>query len=531
MTTDLRPDEAAQDHPRRRRRALPLELISLSFLLCGAALLGAVAVGSSTAAFVVVLLAAALPMVNARPVTWIGLAITVSWTSRLLTVNGLAPRLLDFMDFPLVVVACLVSVLSYLRRGGRSSRSEVRIFRWLSLVAVVIAVSWAFNDAAEPLRLLGGWTLALEPFLYLVALLLAPMSGRERRGLLGLTAVLLCGQLGFSLWQIAHGAVADSVKGSLFAAGAGHHVSAGGLALGFFLLIGLRAPRRYVVPYGAVALAVIVIADAKQVLFVLPAALLVLFVSNVRGRSASAVFGGLVTGLLVAAAAGYALLTYQASSAAFDFIDRAATNRTGKVAVVGALWQDIDSTAPSLVFGLGPGESVSRFSYLTTPGLLKAGSPVAALGLHESRGAARYDEIAFSGPFTGESSFTSAQSSGLGILGDYGLAGLVTFAGLIWAVVSGVRREAIEGLRAAALASWSLLLPLAVVFDWLEQPPFTLAVMMVTGLALRRSATLEPDSRVSLIVWLARGRRRLPSRRRRGPHGGRAGRGVERGRS
>jgi len=511
---------------------VPLELISLIFLLCGAVLLGAVAGGNSTAAFAVVLLAAALPMVNARPITWIGLAITVSWTSRLLTVNGLAPRLLDFMDFPLVVAAALVSVVSFLGRGDRLSPSQLRICRWLSLVAVVIAVSWAFNDGSEPLRLVGGWTLALEPFLLLVALLTAPMSKRERRGLLGLTAALLCGQLVFSLWQIAHGAVADSVKGSLFAAGAGHHVSAGGLAIGFFLLVGLRAQRRYVVPYGVVALAVMVTADAKQVLFVLPAALLVLFVSNVRGRAASAVLGGLVTGLAMAAAAGYALLTYQASSAAFDFIDRAATNRTGKVAVADALWKDINSSAPSLVFGLGPGESVSRFSYLTTPGLLKAGSPVSVLGLHPSRGAARYDEIAFAGPFTGESSFTSGQSSGLGILGDYGLTGLAAFAGLIWAVIVAVRREATEGLRAAALASWTLLLPLAVVFDWLEQPPFTLAVMMVTGLALRPRATLDPDSRVSLIAWLSRGRRRRPhARSRRDPRGEPAGHGVEPGRS
>ncbi|MGH2885890.1 MAG: hypothetical protein ACRDPA_24885, partial [Solirubrobacteraceae bacterium] len=60
------------------------------------------------------------------------------------------------------------------------------------------------------------------------------------------------------------------------------------------------------------------------------------------------------------------------------------------------------------------------------------------------------------------------------------------------AVIGALLRAEDRRLRSSALASWALLLPLAVVFDWLEQPPFTLAVMLITGLALRGESSFDP---------------------------------------
>jgi len=468
-------------------------LLIIVALLAFAAVLGANATSNTTLVFAAVMLAAALPLINGRPVTWIALAITVSWTSRLLTVTGSAPRFLDFMDFPLVLVAFVFAGVRYLDSDRRLTPAQRKIGRRLLLVTVVIALSWAFNDLAEPQRLVAGWVLALEPFLLLVAVMITPMTVRERRMLVVLTASLLCLQLPFSLGQILGGGTADSVKGTLLAAGAGHHVSAGGLAIGFFILAKQRVPKLLAAAFGALALFVAVVADAKQVLFVLPLALLVLGISGRKRRTGASLVGGLAAGAIMATVSVYALLSYQASSTALDFVDRSTTNQTGKVAVAQTLWGDISGSAVGLVFGLGPGETVSRFSFLTTPALLKEGSPVTLLGLDPSRGAERYDDIAFSGPFTGESSFTSAQSSALGILGDYGLAGVVAFGALVLAVIGALRRAEDRRLRSSALASWALLLPLAIVFDWLEQPPFTLAVMLITGLALRQESSLDPE--------------------------------------
>lgn len=475
--------------PRNARR-----LGAAAALLTVAAVLGVNATSNTTLVFATVVLISALPLINSRPVTWIALAVALPWTSRLLTTIGGAPRFLDFMDFPLVLVAFLFAGVRYLDSDRRLTPAQRKIGRRVLIVAVVIALSWAFNDLAEPQRLVAAWVLALEPFLLLMAIVVAPMTVRERRMLLVLTTTLLCGQLAFSLMEILSGARSDAVKGTLLSAGAGHHVSAGGLALGFFILAKQRVPKLLTAAYGALALFVMVVSDAKQVLFVLPLALLVLGMSGwKRGRGASMV-GGLLAGVVMAGTAVYALLTYQASTTAFHFIDRAAANDTGKFAVAQALWTDVSSSAAGLVFGLGPGETVSRFAFLTTPGMFKTGSPVALLGLHESRGAKHYDAIAFSGPFTGKSSFTSAQSSALGILGDYGLAGVLAVGALILVVIGALRRAEDRRLRSSALASWTLLLPLAVVFDWLEQPPFTLAVVVITGLALRGNSSLVPSS-------------------------------------
>ena len=46
------------------------------------------------------------------------------------------------------------------------------------------------------------------------------------------------------------------------------------------------------------------------------------------------------------------------------------------------------------------------------------------------------------------------------------------------------RQGRVSHLASAALAGWAMVLPLAAVFDWLEQPPFTLILATVTGLAL-----------------------------------------------
>lgn len=487
----------------------PRRVAAYVALLVVVALLGINVAEYTTLVFAVVLLVAALPLLNARPVIWIALAITAPWVTRLFTTTGLAPRVLDFLDFPLVLIAFVFAGVRYLDSDRRLTPSVRRICRYVLLTTVVISLSWAFNNLDEPQRLIAGWVLALEPFLLLVAVVVAPMTARERRRLVILVAVLLCGQLVFSLTQILlSGAVADNVKGTLLEAGAGHHVSAGGLAIGFFLVARQRVPRLLIALLGAVTLFVIVVADAKQVLFALPLALMVLGMTGWRRRTAGSAAGGLVAGSLMAGASLFALLTYQATTAAFDFLDRAATNSTGKVAVFDALLTDLAASPHTLLFGFGPGETVSRFAFLTTPLLFKEGSPVALLGLQPSTYAETYEALALSGPFTGESSFTSAQSSVLGILGDYGFVGVLAFTGLIVAVLIALVRAADRRLRASALAAWTLLLPLALVFDWLEQPPFTLAVMLVTGLALRGRNSLDP----SRLCGRPRSRvRRIPS--------------------
>ena len=144
-----------------------------------AALLGVLFSAAPAVVFMIILATAALPLLNARPAVWIGLSIAVPWLSRLLTVPGFAPRVLDFLDFPLVLIAFVLSVVGFLASGKLLSGATRSICLATGAVAVVMALSWGFNDRAEPMRLAAGLVLALEPFLLLLAVILAPMTRRE----------------------------------------------------------------------------------------------------------------------------------------------------------------------------------------------------------------------------------------------------------------------------------------------------------------------------------------------------------------
>jgi len=469
-------------------------LLGVAALLVAAACLGWLSAPQTTFVVALVLIVASLPLIGTRPSMIIGLAIILVWTSRLLTVVGAAPRFLDFIDFPLVIAAFVLAGIHFLSANEVLPAAHRKICLCLTLFAGVIGLSWFFHNLYEPQRLVAGWILALEPFLLLLAVLLAPMTSNERRTLLTITGVLLCSQVAFSAVEFLAGNVGDDVKGTLLKTGAGHHVSAGGGAVGFLIIARhKRIPRALAIVYGVVSLFLIVVADAKQVLFALPAALLVLGVTGGAKRSLGPLIGNLLGGILMAVTAVIAMALYSATSAALDFITRSFDNDTGKLAVLTAVWNDMSDSAPNLLFGLGPGETVSRFAFLTTPGLFREGTPVQLLGLSVSRGADRYQAIAQSGAYNGgNSSFNGAQSSLLGILGDYGLVGFGVFVALVVAIIRALLRAERSSIRATALAGWTMLIPLAIVFDWLEQPPFTLAVMLITGLALRERRHDDP---------------------------------------
>ncbi len=59
---------------------------------------------------------------------------------------------------------------------------------------------------------------------------------------------------------------------------------------------------------------------------------------------------------------------------------------------------------------------------------------------------------------------------------------------MIWSIVDELRRLG-TGLAQSAIAAWVLVVPLAYIFDWLEQPPFMLLVALVTGLAFTEAGT------------------------------------------
>ncbi len=153
---------------------------------------------------------------------------------------------------------------------------------------------------------------------------------------------LLALRIPFSLGTVALGGTGDQIKGTLLGAGAGHHVSAGGLVVGFFLLIGLRAPKWMIAVFGGLALVVIVLAR-QAVLFLVPLALLVLGFSMRRRGSLTSTLLNVVAAVSMALVVMLAIVTYAASSQALTYIDLSVGQSGGKVALAPAIWTDISA--------------------------------------------------------------------------------------------------------------------------------------------------------------------------------------------
>lgn len=427
--------------------------------------------GSLVAAIVV---SAAL---STAPFNWALAAAGAPMFCRLLTVWGPFPAALNFADVPLVTVALLLS----LRSGHPMVPAARRLAAGMAAFAAVGVTSGVLNGSGV-WRALAGILLFLEPFGLALAVVLARPTVADRRLALRLLAVLGGIQVPFALVQYARFGIGDEVKGTLLAAGAGAHVFPAVVVVALATLVASRRVGASLGLAGLVVAALLAIAaDAKQVLFVMPGAAVAyaLAPSGARGRLGKRA----ATALVAAGTVVVSLAGYRVTSFAIEMMEKGSNG--GKAAVARAVLHDLGSDPAAAAVGLGPGETVSRLALLTTParGEEPDVAPVRALGLRPGKRTAEYQAVADRGPFAGASSFTSPTSSLLGVLGDYGLLGLAAF-GFMCAAILGALLRSRSPMASAAVAGWAMLLPLGIVFDWLEQPPLTLVVALVSGLAI-----------------------------------------------
>lgn len=407
---------------------------------------------------------------------WVAGAIGSAMLGRVVTSSGLLPSVFNFADFGIVYVG-LASVLVR-HWGSRLTPSAVRLSRALVMLFAVIFVSWLLHpsDVGRPFIVFLFWA---EPFALILMLLIEPPSPRQRRLLIGCGATIAVLQLPFAVYQARTLGYGDPVVGTLLGASAGAHVMAGvtalfGLALvawGFSTSLArglwaslLAAPFIVAIP---------LVADAKQVVFVLPVAAAMLFVTT-RGLSRKVAI--LVP---VIAAVAFLVILEPAGQTALGFIQRASNGQSGKLASVDILLHEMGKD-DSWAFGLGPANSLSRAAFMTGD-YLKADSPLGAIGLVPATLPALL--VAESQRVASGTSFNLPLSSALGIFGDVGIVGALAYGWVLASTCLALFRKD-TWLARCALAGWAMSFPLALVFDWWEQPPFMLSIGLLTALAL-----------------------------------------------
>ena len=407
---------------------------------------------------------------------WAAGAVGSALLARVITGYSPLPGIFVFADFGIVYVG-LASVL--IRNWGvRSDAARHRLGRSLSLLFIVLVVSWILHpsDLGRPLVVFMFWA---EPFALILMLVIEPPSPKQRRFLIGCGAALAIVQVPFAAYQAATLGFADPVVGTLLGQGGGAHVMSGvttlfGLALMSWGL-GKSLSRALLAMVLALPFVVIIplVADAKQVVFVLPIAAAVLFFTTPGFARKAAI-------LLPAIVALYYLLVYvPAGHTAVRFLEDASSGKSGKLVSAEIVLDEMRRDPSAFVFGLGPANGVSRAAFMTGANL-REGSPLASLGLTPAalplRVAASAAQVA------GGTSFNLPLSSALGVFSDIGVIGTLAYGWVIVCTCLPLMRKPSWAGR-AALAGWAMSIPLAVTFDWWEQPPFMLALALLTAIA------------------------------------------------
>jgi hypothetical protein len=457
----------------------------------GAAALASIALGTggtlnAQVSFLIVIAFLGVAGLTAPAGAWVLCALVAALTFRGLVQLHLLPSVATYLDLPLAWGALAVGLL----RRRPSSPLSTRLRSWLAALGLAVCLAWAFHPS-EILRPVLYLALIGEPFAIVSALLADPPSPRLRLVLKRTLLALVLIQIPVAALQFATLGASDHIQGTLYGAGAGAHVVSGVIIVGaIWILTG--GPGRNVLgaarlPVVAALLFIPFLADAKQVIFALPA---ILLASSWRvGRLQSLMRAGLVAGAVIA------LFTLApASSSTTKYFEENQQGQGGKQATALFLWHKLDSDPASLAFGEGPAETVSRAAFLTTPSGQGLGSPLKVLGLKpaaisvEARSAAAAASGGgyFVNKESQETSINSGTSSTFGVFGDLGIFGLLVYAGLFLSMFLRLRTETSpEGVAAAC--GFALFLVLGLVFDWWEQPPFGVFIGVLAGLSLSES--------------------------------------------
>ncbi len=446
------------------------------FVVLTAAILGAVAVRNQQIAFVLLAILVGTFAVAISPSAWVGLAIFSVVGLRGAITLGAVPSVVTYIDIPLVWVALAVSLI---RANAMSALARKHLMA-VGAFGLSVLLSWLLNPS-ELLRPIVYFALLAEPFALVGALLITPPTPRACRNLKILAGLLILVQVPIDLFQAAHYGSGDSVQGTFYGAGAGAHEMGAIVALGaLWLLVIGRRMLLWRICASAVLLGLVFLADAKQIILAFPG---VLFAAH-RGVLRKALAPIAVVTLCVGA---FLLAPELNKGYGLRVMDQATSGAGGKDAVGRYVWRSISQDPASILFGLGPAETVSRAAFLTTPLLQRTGSPLEVLHLRPAPMAiqAQVVAVASSG---GGSSINSGVSSAIGVFGDIGLMGFGAYL-YVWIQLLLALRKRTSGESLVAAAGIGMLFILGVVFDWWEEPPFTLFVALFISVALTQNQT------------------------------------------
>jgi len=450
-----------------------------ALLVIAGTLIGLVVVLLPLAAWTLAGAALALLLLLAPSHIRIGATVLAATGSRLLVATGYFPESLNFFHFPLVLLVALVAATE---ATPHSSLRRALGYGLLALLAACL-LSWIVNGG-QPMRPLLDWLVFAEPILLIYALAAMPPDPRMMKALWGLALALPFVQLPLAVYQSLSRGVSDLVQGLFLGMGAGAHV-AGGLTLVGSLICLARAIESaklkagsFWLLGGALLFLVAVLADAKQVIIAFFPSLLLMLLGLVKLRWSRAVVALPVLAGIILGAFSY----YRPLQMVLDWtlISRGVL---GKVQAFAVIASRFSSSPGAWIFGLGPGNTVSRVALMGLESFVKPDSSVHLLGLIPARTTIELWSLTSSNWLFSSSSVWSSVSSWLGLFGDLGLVGFGLYLWMCLRIWRGISSKAVWQTRVARAVLLMCGL-LGFMFSWLEEPGFTIPVSLVVGLGL-----------------------------------------------
>jgi hypothetical protein len=412
-----------------------------------------------------------IAMLSAFPSWWVGVTLVFALLSPVLANSGLLPATAKFLDIPLAWGAYM-SALVHSRTLANPERAKWA--RGLLALVGAVGLSYVFNPT-ELQRPILYFLLIGHPFALVAALSIYPPLEGDVRRLGALLVGLGLIQVPIAVFQALTYGLSDPVQGTFFGKGAGAHLLGGySILVAAWILAQEERVRLSTVLPPIALLALSILADAKGAMLAsVPVA--IALSSKLRGS---------IRGLPLIGAVIAMLAAYPAGTTAVSFLERAFQGQWGKATAFSMVARAMGESPASVLFGLGPASTVSRTAFMTTDLLLREDSPLRVFDLTPAAFAVAAEAAAVRAS-GGATSFNSAQSSAIGILGDLGLVGAIAYIALVLRIVRRLLRSGtLEGRVVAGL--WGMFFLLGIVFDWWEEPPFTIPLAIVTGLALAR---------------------------------------------
>jgi len=465
-----------------RLRGEPLPAYEPTLAVAAALAIAVLVVKAPPIAFALAVAPALILMTTRSSAFWVASAVSVAVTFRGLVELGLAPGYAQFAHVPLAWGALCIALIREHPHSDLARRFGV----WLGVLGLAVAAS-AFLNGSEVLRGPAYVSILAEPFAIVLALLIEPPTRKERMLLVRTCFVLIAVQIPLAYFQAVTLGLGDSVQGTLYGSGAGAHVMAAIVIVGAFWYVARTT--RLVSPIAIAVLAVmasvLVMSDAKQVMFAVPAAII-----GQRLLSGRALAVGAIALALI-----YVVIHFQPLNSHYvvPYLDRAWSGETGKTAVADMIWHEATADAGTFVFGQGPATTVSGAAYQMVPAYQAQESSLAVLGLApaqttidaEQAAAAAVRETgksAYNEPFALDS-LDSGTSSGVGLFGDLGLLGVVAYSVLFLTVFINLRRRKSAEAFAAA-SGFGMLIVLGFIHAWWEAPALTVLLGTLAAVAL-----------------------------------------------